>query len=137
MAEEKVIVPTRNEIGTLNYDSGHTRNLIRQAQKADVVDKQLTIKQALKKYKMACFWAVLLSLSLIMEGYDLVIVSAFEKPTGLACQAWRLRHLVRLPLFTVKLNFRIDLEPTIQSPRNISFQHRGNPESPTRPSWDS
>lgn len=77
MAEEKIIVPTRNEIETLDFNSEHTHDLIRQAQEADVADKQLTIREAIKKYKKACFWAMILSFSLIMEGYDLVIVSAF------------------------------------------------------------
>lgn len=79
MTEDKVIVPTRNEIETLDFDSDHTHDLIRQAQEADQSDKQLTIGQAIKKYKKACFWAMILSVSLIMEGYDLVIVSAFSR----------------------------------------------------------
>lgn len=75
MAEEKIIVPTRHEVGALDLDSGRTHDLIRQAQEADAADRQLTIKDAVKKYKKACFWAMILSTSLIMEGYDLVIVS--------------------------------------------------------------
>ena len=38
-------------------------------------DKQLTIRQALRKYKKGVFWAMILSTALIMEGYDIVIVS--------------------------------------------------------------
>lgn len=76
MAEEKVIiVPTWKEDKVLDFESGHTHDLIRQAQDADAADKKLTIKEAIKKYKKACFWAMILSTSLIMEGYDLVIVS--------------------------------------------------------------
>ncbi|KAJ4396224.1 hypothetical protein N0V93_000443 [Gnomoniopsis smithogilvyi] len=77
MTEEQVIVPTRNEIETLGFDSEHTHDLIRQAQEADRVDRQLTIGQAIKKYKKACFWAMILSVSLVMEGYDLVIITSF------------------------------------------------------------
>lgn len=75
MAEEKVVVPTRDEIRVLGLDSENTHGLIRQAQEADAADRKLTIKEAIKKYKKACFWAMILSTSLIMEGYDLVIVS--------------------------------------------------------------
>jgi len=80
MAEEKVVVPTRDEIRVLGLDSEHTHDLIRQAQEADAADKQLTIKEAIKKYKKACFWAMILSTSLVMEGYDLVIVSVSQQP---------------------------------------------------------
>lgn len=48
--------------------------LISQAQAADAADRQLTIMQALKKYKKAVMWSTLLSTALIMEGYDVVIV---------------------------------------------------------------
>lgn len=75
MAEEKVIVPTGDEIRALGIDSDRTHDLIRHAQEADAADRKLTIKEAVKKYKRACFWAMILSGSLIMEGYDLVIVS--------------------------------------------------------------
>lgn len=78
MAEEKVVVPTRDEIRVLGLDSENTHDLIRQAQEADAADRQLTIKEAIKKYKKACFWAMILSTSLVMEGYDLVIVSGFH-----------------------------------------------------------
>lgn len=79
MAEEKVVVPTRDEIRVLGLDSENTHGLIRQAQEADAADRKLTIKEAIKKYKKACFWAMILSSSLIMEGYDLVIVSNPQK----------------------------------------------------------
>lgn len=78
MAEEKVIVPTRDEIRVLGLDSENTHDLIRQAQEADAADRRLTIKEAIKKYKKACFWAMILSTSLVMEGYDLVIVSGYQ-----------------------------------------------------------
>lgn len=68
--DSKVVVPEK----TLNFDSGDVLALVQQARDADAADKALTIKQALKKYKKAVFWAMILSTSLIMEGYDLVIV---------------------------------------------------------------
>ncbi|KAG6357263.1 hypothetical protein INS49_015141 [Diaporthe citri] len=81
MAEEKVIVPTRDEIRVLGLDSENTHDLIRQAQEADAADRRLTIKEAIKKYKKACFWAMILSTSLVMEGYDLVIITSFYGQT--------------------------------------------------------
>lgn len=74
MDETKVVVPTIDEVKGLDLDSHDTAALIRQAQAADQADKQLTIREALRKYKKAVFWAMILSTSLIMEGYDLVIV---------------------------------------------------------------
>lgn len=82
MSEEKtIIVPTRNEIRALDFDSENTHDLIRQAQESDAADRQLTIREAIKKYKKACFWAMILSTSLIQEGYDLVIITSFYGQT--------------------------------------------------------
>lgn len=50
------------------------RALISQAQASADLDSKLTVMEALKKHKKAVFWAMILSTSLIMEGYDLVIV---------------------------------------------------------------
>jgi SP family general alpha glucoside:H+ symporter-like MFS transporter len=49
-------------------------DLIHHAQASDEADRQLTFRQALTKYKKAVFWAMILSTSLIMEGYDVVMV---------------------------------------------------------------
>lgn len=59
-----------------NLDDVETLRLIYRAQEADALDRSLTIKQALLKYKKAVFWAMFLSTTLVMEGYDLVIVSS-------------------------------------------------------------
>src|SRR5688500_12973757 len=75
MASEKVI-PTERELEKFDLTDDHTVNLIQQAELSDQADRQLTIRQALKKYKKAVFWAMFLSTALVMEGYDLVIVSA-------------------------------------------------------------
>lgn len=49
--------------------------LVHQAQESEEADSRLTIMQAVVKYKKAVWWAMFLSTSLIMEGYDLVLVS--------------------------------------------------------------
>lgn len=74
MAIEKV-VPTEHELQGLDLSNPETIELIHHAQESDAADRLLTVRQALKKYKKAVFWAMFLSTSLIMEGYDLVIVS--------------------------------------------------------------
>jgi SP family general alpha glucoside:H+ symporter-like MFS transporter len=76
MTDTKIIL-VQKELGGLGFNDPRTLELVQQAQDANAADKQLTIKEALKKYKKAVFWAFLLSVSLIMEGYDLVMVSFF------------------------------------------------------------
>lgn len=49
--------------------------LVHQAQESEEADSRLTIMQAVVKYKKAVWWAMFLSTSLIMEGYDIVLVS--------------------------------------------------------------
>lgn len=78
MAAKDVIVPTWNEVQALNLESDQTHNLIQLARESDAADRQLSIAEAVKKYKKACIWAMILSTSLIMEGYDLVIVSTLH-----------------------------------------------------------
>jgi SP family general alpha glucoside:H+ symporter-like MFS transporter len=68
------VIPTEHELDGLDLNDPRTLELIQRAQDADAADKQLTIRQALKKYKKAVFWAAILSFSLVMEGYDLVMV---------------------------------------------------------------
>lgn len=79
MAPDKVI-PTERELETFDLNDPRTVELIRQAEQSDQADRQLTIPEALKKYKKAVFWAMFLSTALVMEGYDLVIVSDLEFP---------------------------------------------------------
>ncbi|KAG8629366.1 hypothetical protein KVT40_003231 [Elsinoe batatas] len=70
-----VVVPT--DVGIIKTADIDVASLIRQAEESDVADKSLTIREALAKYKSAVFWAMILSTSLIMEGYDLVIITSF------------------------------------------------------------
>jgi SP family general alpha glucoside:H+ symporter-like MFS transporter len=72
------IVPTDRELKVIDLSSSETQDLIRQAEANDAADRALTVMQALKKYKKAVFWAMLLSTSLIMEGYDVVIVCHYH-----------------------------------------------------------
>jgi hypothetical protein len=77
MAMDTVVL-TEREVERLQLGGPETLDLINQAQESDAVDRLLTIREALSKYKKAVFWAMFLSTSLIMEGYDLVIVSDLD-----------------------------------------------------------
>ncbi|KAM6517497.1 hypothetical protein FSOLCH5_008460 [Fusarium solani] len=80
MAQDKVI-PTEQGLAGLDLNDPQIHELIQRAQDADAADKKLTVREALKKYKKAVFWACLLSVSLIMEGYDLVMIGSFYGQT--------------------------------------------------------
>ena len=73
------IIPTEQELKGIELTITEANELIRHAQESDAADRQLSVRQALKKYKKAVFWAMFLSTSLIMEGYDLVIVCDFPR----------------------------------------------------------
>ena len=70
------IVPTDRELKEFDLDSPEVIELINDARDSDAADRKLTVREALKKYRKAVFWAMFLSTSLVMEGYDLVIVRA-------------------------------------------------------------
>lgn len=72
--EVEKIVPNERELKNFELSNPDTITLIQRAQESDAADRQLTIPQALKKYKKAVFWSCFLSTALIMEGYDVVIV---------------------------------------------------------------
>ena len=74
MIETDKVVPTAFTHHVQDASHEETLELIRHARESDAADRQLTIRQALSKYKKAVFWAMFLSTSLVMEGYDLVIV---------------------------------------------------------------
>ena len=78
MARDSV-VPTNSGVDAIKFNSEHVEDLVAQARAADEADQRLTLREAAKHYKKAVFWGVILSTSLIMEGYDLVIVSAADK----------------------------------------------------------
>lgn len=68
------IVPTEHDLKGTDLTQHELVELVHQAEQSDAADRQLTIRQALKQYKAATFWAMILSTSLIMEGFDLVTV---------------------------------------------------------------
>ncbi|SPO07770.1 probable MFS alpha-glucoside transporter [Cephalotrichum gorgonifer] len=74
MSTEKVVPTT---IDAFDLNDPQVVELISKAQASDAADRNLTVRQALGKYKKAVFWAMILSTSLIMEGYDLALMNSF------------------------------------------------------------
>ncbi|KAJ4349230.1 hypothetical protein N0V95_004766 [Ascochyta clinopodiicola] len=75
------VVPTDRDLKVMDFSDSDTQDLIREAEANDAADRALTVLEALKKYKKAVFWAMFLSTSLIMEGYDVVIMTSFYGQT--------------------------------------------------------
>jgi MFS transporter, SP family, general alpha glucoside:H+ symporter len=69
------ITPTDRDLRDASMSVAEFDRLIAQAQDGDEADRRLTIRQALKHYKVPVAWAMFLSTSLVMEGFDLVTVS--------------------------------------------------------------
>ena len=90
--EKEKVVPTERELQGFNLNDLATIELIHHAQQSDEADRLLTVRQALKKYKKAVFWAMILSTSLVMEGYDLVIVCNLLFPTQLLTSVTQSNH---------------------------------------------
>jgi SP family general alpha glucoside:H+ symporter-like MFS transporter len=40
-------------------------------------EKEMTLKQAIKLYPKAVGWSMLLSTAIVMEGYDVILISSF------------------------------------------------------------
>jgi hypothetical protein len=118
------IVPTERELKGIDLNANDLADLVRQAEQSDAADRQLTIGQALKQYKAATFWAMILSTSLIMEGFDLVTVSLTVKQSFLYVD---LSCSHRLTPSTVKNNSRTGLVSMFQDlPARKLFRRVGN-----------
>ncbi len=63
MMEKPVMAPSSYHLEGFDLSDPRTRRMVEQAEEADRQDHQLTIRQAIKKYKKAVFWAMFLSLS--------------------------------------------------------------------------
>ncbi|GHJ89562.1 hypothetical protein NliqN6_5964 [Naganishia liquefaciens] len=72
-----VVVPAIDVATFGGFDGQSTAQMLAAAQEADRADHELTIRQALRKYKVAVFWAMFLSCALVMEGYDVVVIGSF------------------------------------------------------------
>ena len=91
MEADKVVL-TENELKAFDLSDPGIVELIHHAQESDAADRLLTVREALKKYKKAVFWAMFLSTSLIMEGYDLVIVRSISHSISFPCIGQHVRN---------------------------------------------
>lgn len=72
-----------------NTSNGSVEEKFKDANRINEEEKTITLKQAIKKYPKAIFWSVVISSSLIMEGFDLATTSslyalpAFKKDFGI------------------------------------------------------
>jgi hypothetical protein len=103
-------------------------DLIRQAQQSDEEDRKLTIRQAVVKYKKAVLWAMFLSTSLVMEGYDLVLVSESILRFS-SVRPPLIKSNARSAPFTVRPSSKNDLVYTMKHRNRNSFRPSGNPAS--------
>lgn len=53
------------------------RSLVSESRAAVIAERQMTFLQGLRLYPKAILWSGLLSLTLVMEGYDLTIINGF------------------------------------------------------------
>ncbi|PTB36183.1 uncharacterized protein TrAFT101_000149 [Trichoderma asperellum] len=65
------------ETVTLEHQSSDGARDIELAKQAAEADHSLSFTEAIRKYPKAVMWSVLLSTSIIMEGYDIVLLSSF------------------------------------------------------------
>lgn len=76
MVNVKEIIPDVAEHHETSSDAGPVKDTFLARQAAEE-EHALTFLQAIRKYPKAVVWSVLLSTSIIMEGYDVVLVSSF------------------------------------------------------------
>jgi SP family general alpha glucoside:H+ symporter-like MFS transporter len=64
------------------------KTTVEEAQAANINEHTMTIRQALRSYPWALIWALIISMSIIMEGYDTILIGnfygypAFQKQFG-------------------------------------------------------
>lgn len=75
--DKPVVVPTVDVAAFGGFEGKDAAQMLAAAEEADRADHELGIRQALRKYKVAVFWAMFLSCALIMEGYDVVVIGSF------------------------------------------------------------
>jgi SP family general alpha glucoside:H+ symporter-like MFS transporter len=74
----KEVTPSRLEVEDVNLDlKMQGTNLNLRAKDGAELEHNLSPWQAIKVYPMAIFWAVLVSMCVVMEGYDTILISNF------------------------------------------------------------
>ncbi|KAH7370843.1 general substrate transporter [Rhexocercosporidium sp. MPI-PUGE-AT-0058] len=74
--DEKQIQVEKEEMAGVHHDEkmSKTNDL---AQQAAIDEHDLGVKEAIRRYPRAIMWSVLVSTAIIMEGYDIVLISSF------------------------------------------------------------
>ncbi|KAJ4260884.1 hypothetical protein NW757_001270 [Fusarium falciforme] len=76
-APELQIETTDNGLDHLKDVDLHDKALNTEAHQATAQEHSFGVFQALKTYKRAAFWSILISTTVIMEGYDVTLLSSF------------------------------------------------------------
>ncbi|KAL7420667.1 hypothetical protein Q5752_004618 [Cryptotrichosporon argae] len=64
-------------VDNLHHELEHYSEVVNSARAATQNEKQMTLREGLRRYPKAIAWSVLLSTALIMEGFDVVLLSNF------------------------------------------------------------
>ncbi|KAJ7022928.1 maltose porter [Mycena alexandri] len=64
-----------NEKGQI--ENGENYEYKTEAMEAELTEHNMTVMQAVKAYPMACFWAFVMSFTIIMESYDVFLIGNF------------------------------------------------------------
>ncbi|KAH8679108.1 general substrate transporter [Tricladium varicosporioides] len=67
--------PEAHELEQVNTTQGNKINDLAEQAAAD--EHQLSVKDAIRRYPKAIAWSILVSTAIIMEGYDIVLISSF------------------------------------------------------------
>lgn len=82
MVDEKAITVhhemalTNNSLNELSQ-AERVASLVEKAKQATNAEHDMTVKEALKYHKKAIFWSMVMSATIIMEGYDNILMSSF------------------------------------------------------------
>ncbi|WVW86046.1 hypothetical protein I302_108084 [Kwoniella bestiolae CBS 10118] len=72
-ANEKGQIEHVNDVDVVKADA----NFKADAMQAEKMEHQMTVMEAVRAYPMACFWAFIMSFTIIMESYDVFLIGNF------------------------------------------------------------
>lgn len=82
------LLDTVEEVTKMEYSTTSFKQQRRDAAAANQHEHDLTVRDALRKYPWAVFWSLVVSMSVIMEGYDTILIGSlyaypsFQKAFG-------------------------------------------------------
>ncbi|EGV63773.1 hypothetical protein PSN45_004156 [Yamadazyma tenuis] len=66
-----------SDASSFKHELAKTAFVLEDAKAATTEEHELTLAEAFKHHKKAIFWAAVLSLTIVMEGYDNILISSF------------------------------------------------------------